>query len=337
MTVFGDTDTHFARYTIGMRTVAILRGGPSEEHDVSLKTAHVVRSHLNDRARCIDIYIDKAGTWHVRGVPMTPERALTGADTVFNALHGTYGEDGTVQRVLDRFGMSYTGSGALSSAMAMNKLLSKDVAARAGVSVPRHVVLNATPDLDAQLLIIFRSFPMPAVVKPATSGSSIGVTLARSFQEFSGAVKSAFKYSKDVLVEEYIRGREATVGVIDNWRNQSRYALPPVEIIIPKTSVIYDNAAKYGGMTAHLVPAQFARKDTEALIAAALSMHNELQLRDYSRSDFVVTPQGGVYYLESNSLPGLTADSNFPKSIKAVGADMGQFIDHLVDLSMTRA
>ncbi|MEK7531123.1 MAG: D-alanine--D-alanine ligase [Patescibacteria group bacterium] len=319
-----------------MRTVAILRGGPSEEHDVSLKTAHTVRTHLSGRARCIDIYIDKAGTWHVRGVPTTPDRALTGADTVFNALHGTYGEDGTVQRVLDRLGVTYTGSGALSSAMAMNKLLSKELAAKAGIKVPRHLVITATPDLDEQILVIFRSFPMPAIVKPAASGSSVGVTLARSFQEFSDAIRGAFKYSKDVLVEEYIRGREATVGIIDGWRNQSQYALPPVEIIIPKTSLIYDTNAKYGGMTAHVVPAQLERSDTDALLDAALLMHNELQLRDYSRSDFIVTPRSGVYYLETNSLPGLTADSNFPKSIKAVGGDVGQFIDHLVDLSSSR-
>ncbi|MEN9390443.1 MAG: hypothetical protein RLZZ283_543 [Candidatus Parcubacteria bacterium] len=319
-----------------MQTVAILRGGPSEEHDVSLKTAHTVRTHLTDKARCIDIYIDKAGTWHVRGVPMTPDRALAGADTVFNALHGTYGEDGTVQRILDRLGVSYTGSGALSSAMAMNKILSKDMAVRAGVLVPRHTVVNASPDLDAQILVLFRSFPMPAIVKPASSGSSIGVTLARSFQEFSDAIKGAFKYSKDVMVEEYIRGREATVGIIDSFRNQKLYALPPVEIVPPPASLFFDYDAKYGGKTFERVPGLFERNTTEELIDAAARVHNELGLRDYSRHDFIISTKNKIYYLESNTLPGLTPESLFPKSIRAVGSDVGQFIDHLVDLSSSR-
>lgn len=317
-----------------MITVAVLRGGPSDEHEVSLKTGANVLSHLQrDPYRPIDVFIDRQGVWHVRGVPITPERALSATDVVFNAMHAQYGEDGTVQRLLDRLGVAYTGSGALASALAMNKALTKDLLAVRGVRMARSTTIVVSPSLERDIIEVFRTFPQPSVVKPSSSGSSVGVSIARSFNEFVAAVKKAFQHSSQVLVEEFIKGKDATVGVIDRLRGQKHYGLPPVEIVPPTTCTFFDYTAKYGGESIEQCPGNFTRHETDELVRVARLAHEVLGLRHYSRSDFMVTPQGEVYFLETNTLPGLTHESLLPKSLAAVGITVPQFIDHVIDLA----
>ena len=319
-----------------MVTVAVLRGGVGDEHDVSLKTGlSVLRTLERTAFRPLDVFIDRKGVWHVRGTPVAPQRALTGTDVVFNALHGAYGEDGQVQRELERLGVRYTGPAAIAASISMNKVVSKDMAAAQGLLVPRHIMFGVTPHLEARAIEIWQSFPQPSIVKPLASGSSVGVTLAKSFMQFVDGVKKAFQYAKDVVVEEYIRGREATVGVIDKFRNQSLYALPPVEIILPKSSDIFDWQAKYGGQTIERVPSGFSRSEVEALEAAAKTVHEKLGMRHYSRSDFIVTPKG-PYFLEVNALPGLTDQSLVPKSLSAVGASMDEFLAHVIAMALEK-
>lgn len=318
-----------------MKTVAVLRGGASPEHDVSLKTGSQVLSSLSDAYKSIDIFIDRAGVWHVRGVPMEPERALGTVDVVFNALHGHYGEDGTVQRLLDRLGVPYSGSGAYASALAMNKVLTKEYLAKEGIPMARSVTLNVSPNLEQDILNVFRSFPQPSIIKPSDGGSSLGVTLARSFDEFRGGVKAAFQHGKKVLIEEYIKGKEATAGIIDKLRGEEYYALPPVEISVPTSATFFDYGAKYDGETEERCPGNFSREETEELKRVARVVHQTLGLRHYSRTDFIVTPQG-IYFLEVNTLPGLTENSLLPKSLAAVGVPVPEFIDHVLDLAIQK-
>ena len=317
-----------------MHTIAVLRGGPSDEHEVSLKTGATVLGHLTDTTqyRPIDVFIDRSGVWHVRGVPTTPERALSFVDVAFNALHGTYGEDGTVQRILGRIGVPYTGSDALASALAMNKHLTKEALKNSGIRMARSVTLGVTDDLDRVIIETFRTFPQPSVIKPASSGSSVGVTIARTFTDFSAGVKKAFNHSAQVLVEEFIKGKEATVGVVDGLRGQMSYTLPPVEIVPPPTNPFFDYAAKYGGGTLERVPGNFSRAESDELQRLARVAHEALGLRHYSRSDFIVSPHG-IYFLETNTLPGLTDQSLLPKSLAAVGVSMPEFINHLIELA----
>ncbi len=320
-----------------MQTVAVLRGGVGDEHDVSLKTGfNVIKRLEKSPYRPVDVYIDRTGVWHVRGMPVAPQRAVMGVDAVFNALHGQYGEDGGVQRELDRLGLPYTGSGAYPSSVAMNKILTKQMLAKSGIRLARHVSLTVTPDLDRVLFDLFRTFPQPAVIKPANSGSSVGVTLARSYHQFVDGVKKAFGHSKEVLVEEYIKGREATVGVINNFRGKAIYDLPPVEIILPAASPLFDFDAKYGGQVEERCPANFDRSVTEELQRSAAMVHNTLGLRHYSRSDFIVTPKNHIYFLEVNTLPGLTDQSLLPKSLDAVGATMDEFVAHVIGMALEK-
>ena len=170
----------------------MLRGGPSSEHEISLNTGRAVLDHLSETAsslnrRIVDVFIDKEGQWHVRGVPVSPESALDNADVVWNALHGTYGEDGTVQALLTRLGVPYTGSRAYASKLGVNKALSKEVANQYRIKTPYSEVLSVSPDLETDIVKAFRSFPQPSVIKPIDKGSSIGVTRANNFHEFAYA------------------------------------------------------------------------------------------------------------------------------------------------------
>lgn len=320
-------------------TIAVLRGGTSDEHDVSLRSGAMVLSCLvHGQAagtRTVDVFIDRTGTWFVRGIEKSPERALTGVDAVWNALHGTYGEDGTVQRILERIGVPYTGSGTYASALSMNKALSKEILAKAGVRMPRHVMLGVTPTLKEDIISTFRSFSQPSVIKPVNSGSSFGVTVARSFHEFEAGVRRAFQSATQILVEELLEGKEATCGVIDDFRGERVYALPPVEIVPPDSARFFDYEAKYSGESEERVPGNFTREETNELQRVAKLAHETLGLRHYSRSDFIVSKRG-AYFLESNSLPGTTNGSLLPKALGAVGVDMPEFVSHVLRLALGR-
>jgi D-alanine-D-alanine ligase len=293
-----------------MRTVVgVLRGGPSSEYDVSLKSGAAVLEVLDrEKYEPRDIFIDRNGQWHMHGIGVPPEKALFGADVAFNALHGHYGEDGQVQRLLEQLGVPYTGSGALESATAFNKHLTKQEADKFGVKTAHSIVVEHTGDNEAAAMRIFRTFPHPAIVKPVTGGSSVGMTIAENFEQLQHALDNAFNFAPQALVEEYIKGRDATVGVIQNFRNEPTYALLP---------------------SPHET---FSQKEKDELVSIAKKIHDGLGLSHYSESDFIVSKRG-IYFLEVNALPGLHKESLFNKSLGAVGSSLSKFLDHVIGLA----
>lgn len=313
--------------------VAVLRGGPSSEYEISLKSGATVLHQLPHEYEGHDVFIDRAGVWHHRGVPIEPAELPGKFDVAFNALHGEYGEDGKVQRLLDTLGMRYTGSRALSSALAMNKVLTKDHLSKHGFKVPAHVVVLQGDDLEKKALDIWRTFPQPCVVKPAGLGSSVGLVLAKSFEQLLAALQEGLKISPAMVVEEYIRGREATVTVVDRMYDKDVHALPPIEIRLPPTSELFDYDAKYGGKTEEICPATFAPEEMTTLQQLAEDVHRILDLRHYSRSDFIISPKKGIYFLEVNTLPGLTEHSLVPKSLKAEGVQLPDFLRHVIEIA----
>jgi D-alanine-D-alanine ligase len=315
--------------------VGVLRGGPSREHEVSLKTgAAMLANLLEDRYAARDIYIDKQGTWHDRGRPTTPERVLRQVDVVLLGLHGEYGEDGEVQKLLERFAVPYAGADSWGSYLAMHKVMAKAKAREAGLHTAEFRYVQANEDASAAVRDIIRSFHQPVVVKPVGWGSSVGVSIVGGYAPVLGAVEALLaEGAPGVLVEEYIRGKEATAGVVEGLRGQALYSLPVVEIIPPENDFFsYD--AKYSGATREIVPGNFTRVQAEELMRAAKVMHRTLGLRHYSRSDFIVAPNSRVYYLETNTLPGLTTESLLPKSLAAVGVSFPDFLSHLVRLAL---
>ena len=270
-----------------MIKVGVLRGGPSAEHEVSLKTGESVLANLPKGYFGKDIVISKEGDWIFNGAFSRPEKIFRSVDVVFNALHGAFGEDGKVQQILETFGVPYTGSGALASAAAMNKILAKGFFVKAGLLTPR-AAANKEGELPVEFAKrVLRTIGPAWVVKPASSGSSVGISIAHNFQDLVKAI-SMFggSTSKQIIIEEYIRGRETTCGVIDNFRKQEHYTLPVVEIITPEESDFFDYKAKYGGGTREVCPANFDQSVKTKIEYMARRGHQILGCRHYSRAQF---------------------------------------------------
>ncbi len=292
-----------------MRTVvAVLRGGSNFEYDHSLKSGAEVLAALNsEKYEPRDVFISRKGEWHLHGVPVAPERALFGADVVFNALHGHFGEDGQAQALLKQLGVPYTGSDALASAVAIDKQRTREMAGDLGFRVAHGRVVEEAANIETLARELFRSMPQPSFIKPLYGGSGIGSLVAQDFSELQRSLEHAFAHANRVLVEEYIPGRAVSVGVIDHFRNEPTYALLPV-------------------------PSDFGDAQKNQLTTAAKQMHQALGLRHYSSSDFVVGKRG-IYFLESDSLPTLHRESALRRGLDAVGAKLSDFIEHVLQLA----
>lgn len=330
-----------------MIKVGVIRGGISEEHDVSLASGAQVLSHLrsdkmNEKYIPIDIFIDKDGVWHINGIPVTLAKVAPKVDVIINALHGDFGEDGKVQQLLEQWGIPYTGSGPLASALGYNKHLSKLEFEKLGIKTPKHILFPVyQADFDGpknkyatqKAREVWGKISPPWIVKPLTGGSSMGIHICKTFQSLVDAFQIGVNEKVSVLVEEFITGKEATVGVINNFRNKKVYTLPPIEIRIPKTSTFFDNEAKYSGKSKEICPGNFREEEKQELERIAALIHKGFDLSHYSRSDFIVHPKRGIYALEVNTLPGLTGESLMPKALDAVGSNMPEFIEHIIKLA----
>ncbi len=319
--------------------VAVLRGGPSSEYEVSLKTGASVLKHLPSHYEALDVFIDKKGVWHIKGIPVTPITIHRRADVVFNALHGEYGEDGTVQRILETLHIPFTGSGSLASAIGMNKALAKEYFIKHNIKTPLFKVVDKKDYIPLETALdIHKTFPQPCVIKPVNGGSSVATSIAKTVKEIDTALGKVFALSDKALVEEYIKGKEATCAVIDDFRNTSVYSLLPIEIIPQPHQDFFDFESKYSGDNGALeiCPGRFTQKEKQSIQAIAESIHKAVGARHYSRSDFIVHPRRGIYALEINTLPGLTEASLLPKAIEAIGSSYSELLDHLIKLALKK-
>ena len=314
-----------------------MRGGPSSEYEVSLKTGEAVLKHLDqNKFEPLDVLINKNGVWHLHGLEAEPQKIFRSVDVIFNAMHGEYGEDGKIQQILETHKVPFTGSGALASATAMHKRLSKRIFELAGINTPRALSITEKDDIPAMAAEAVRKMSLPLVIKPSSKGSSVGVSVARTIFDVILGIESAFKEDSEVLAESYIPGREATCAVLENLRGEKHYAFPVVEIVPPARKSFFDYESKYGGRAQELCPGRFDSADAEKMKRAAVAAHESLGCRHYSRSDFRITPNGKIYILELNTLPGLTSESLFPKAAASVGLEFSQLLSHLVNSALNR-
>jgi D-alanine-D-alanine ligase len=299
--------------------VAVVMGGPSAEREVSIESGQAVMralAALGHDAQSLDFdgrFVDAL-------------REIR-PDVVFNALHGTGGEDGTIQGVLEWLGIPYTGSDLTSCALAMDKHLTKKLLAAEGLPTPAWDTFDLA---GGTLPLLPGSLNLPLVVKPRASGSSAGVSIVRTHEEWTKAMIGVAPRTTQIVVEEFIPGREFSSGVL------GEEALPLVEIIASDEFYSYDAKYKPGG-SRHLVPAPIDGDLTARLQMLALSVHRMLGLRDYSRTDFIVTKEGRPYILEINALPGLTPLSLLPDEAKAAGISFEALIDRLLGAALGRA
>ena len=312
--------------------VGVLRGGANREHELSLGTGAALAANLPEGRYIIrDIYIDRQGEWHYRGRPTTPDRVLQQLDVALIGLHGDNGES---QKLLERFGIPYAGADSFGAYLAGHKALSKIRAQAAGVHTPAFVLIEHPENAERAALEITRTFSQPVVVKPVGWGSSAGVSVAGGYARLLAAIEGLFSAgAPNVLVEEYVRGREASVIVVENMRDEPLYTAFPIEV--KPEGDYFSHEAKMRGGARVTCPGRFTRVDTEELRRLARLMHRTLGLRHYSKSDFIVTPRG-IYYLETDALPALARRSLFPRALEAVGVPIRDFGEHLVNLARSR-
>jgi len=318
-----------------MKRVAVLRGGPSTEYDVSLRSGAAVLSALKELDyNTKDVIITKKGEWLESGIVRAPEKALEAVDVVFIALHGEYGEDGQVQRIIQRLKLPFTGSNALSSAIAYNKELTKDTLREHGIRMAKHrrVTKDALMNLHPEIEAILSELGSELFIKPIGGGSSVGARYIPHADALHDALRELLPDFDALMVEEFIRGKEATVGVLGHFRGEDLYVLPAVEIVPPGGSPYFSYEVKYNGTTQEICPGRFSYHEKSKLSDAAAQVHKALHCDHYSRCDFIVR-DGEPYFLEINTLPGLTNESLFPKAAAAVGLEFNSLVKHLVETS----
>ena len=303
-------------------TIALIAGGVSSEREVSLNSGDQVYAAL-----------DKSKYKIVRYDPKTDLARLVedspGIDAALIILHGPYGEDGTVQGLLELLSIPYQGSGVLGSSLAMNKLASKYLYEKANLPVPPYIPLHKGEPL--QPAAWEKQLGLPLVIKPNEAGSSVGMTIVRSLDTISEAVEKAFAHDSTLLVEAYIEGIELTGGVIGNRDLQ---ALPIIEIIPDDEHEFFDYEAKYtAGVTQEICPARIDDEMTHKAQAYATAAHRALFCKGYSRTDMILK-DGEIYVLETNTIPGMTATSLLPQAARVAGLSFSRLLDRLIELGI---
>lgn len=346
--------------------IVVLAGGLSTERDVSFKTGEMVTKALRENGHqviLLDVFMgysdkeedltgifDRAEAVSVK-VAAIPETApdlekvkaqrkdqsdnffgpnvielCRMADIVFMALHGENGENGKIQAAFDLFGIRYTGTGYLGSALAMNKGMAKQLFLENGIPTPRGTSLKRGEDAAK---IETCGIHFPCVVKPCSGGSSIGVSIVHDKAEYEQALKEAFRWENELVIEEYVEGREFSVGVIDFQ------ALPIIEIA--PVEGFYDYKNKYkAGSTVETCPAELSEQITKEMQGYAEKVAEVLGLNTYSRTDFLLDEEGRIFCLEANTLPGMTPTSLLPQEAKVTGVDFNQLCEKLIESSMRK-
>ena len=346
--------------------IVVLAGGLSTERDVSFKTGEMVTKALRENGHqviLLDVFMgysdkeedltgifDRAEAVSVK-VAAIPETApdlekvkaqrkdqsdnffgpnvielCRMADIVFMALHGENGENGKIQAAFDLFGIRYTGTGYLGSALAMNKGMAKQLFLENGIPTPRGTSLKRGEDAAK---IETCGIHFPCVVKPCSGGSSIGVSIVHDKAEYEQALKEAFRWENELVIEEYVKGREFSVGVIEGK------ALPVIEIA--PVEGFYDYKNKYkAGSTVETCPAELSEQITKEMQGYAEKVAEVLGLNTYSRTDFLLDAEDHIFCLEANTLPGMTPTSLLPQEAKVTGVDFNQLCEKLIESSMRK-
>jgi len=316
-------------------SVGILRGGTSSEYDFSLKTGAAMMSALpEERYEARDIFIDRGGVWHMRGIPMSPSRAISQIDVALNALHGGAGEDGTVGRFLERAGIPYAGSSPLSSALSLNKIRTRDILISAGIRMPRGLgfTLGMPYTTGEMAYTVFQQFGPPYMVKPMSEGSSHGIRIASNLAVLPDVLADILDTHGGAVVEELLQGKEATVGVVRDFRGEQLYVLPPARVVLPPGARFLERAHRQNGLIDHIVPSDFGTAEKKRLMDVARVAHRALGLGAFSQADFIVDRRGPVL-LEVDAHPALYQGAAFPPMLESVGSSLGGFLEHSIALA----
>jgi D-alanine-D-alanine ligase len=336
------------------RKIAVIMGGKTPEYEISLISGREVVKNLDkNKYKVLPVIISRDGE---RWYPLAPSRLLSlgdplklkdtgreiipqseekiqdsrqilegNIDVVFIAMHGPFGEDGTIQGMLELAGLKYTGSGVLASALGMNKIMFKRVMQAQKIPIPKYVVVDKKDSASKVSKVLGKP---PYFIKPSSQGSSVGTSIARNFKELKKGLKEAFSYGPKVIVEEYIVGTEVTCPILGNDRPS---ALPLIEIV-PLKGEYFDYESKYTESGAEeIVPARISKALSRKVQKIAIDVFASVGCRGFARVDFLIDKQNRPYVLEVNTIPGLTPMSLFPKSAKAAGISYSQLLDKILN------
>jgi len=303
-------------------TLALISGGISSEREVSLNSGRQVYEALDKEKYTILKYDPKTD------LPKLMADA-SGIDAALIILHGPFGEDGTIQGLLDLLDIPYQGSGVIGSAIAMNKLAAKKLYEAAGLTIPAYRVITPRTPFEPETWA--ESLGLPIVVKPVSAGSSVGVTIVRDQDRLRSALEAAFRHDAALLLEQFIEGTELTGGVLGN---DTLEALPLIEIIPNPSYEFFDYAAKYtAGASQEICPARIPEALAAKARDCAVKAHQALFCRGYSRTDMILKGSE-IYVLETNTIPGMTATSLLPQAAAKAGISFTALLDRLITLSM---
>ena len=298
------------------RKIGVLCGGSSQEREVSLRTGDAVYKALV----FLGLNVSKLDVDRDIALTLVKEKI----NLAFIALHGKLGEDGTIQGLLEIMGIPYTGSGVLASALALDKVYTKKVFHYHNLPMAKYKVLEKRVEVPGDIL---GELDYPVIVKPAREGSTIGVTIVRESNGLDSAINLAFGYGDKILIEQFIEGREITVGILGDE------PLPVIEIV--SKTAFYDYRAKYEpGMSEHIVPAELPPKQYELAQSLALSAHRVLGCRGATRVDMVMDKEGKIYLLEVNTIPGMTETSLLPEAAAVAGIDFKQLVVKILSYAL---
>ena len=297
------------------KKIAVIMGGTSAEREISLKTGKAILQALKRKGlKAIPIDVDK---------DIAKKLLKERINLAFVALHGRGGEDGTIQGLLELLGISYTGSGVLASALALNKAQAKKVFKFHGLPVPRFQVLKK----GQGLMVRGQGFSLPLVIKPTREGSTIGLSIVHNKRDIKKAMEKAFRYDEEIIIEEYIEGKEVTVGIVGDE------ALPVIEIR-PKDA-FYTYEAKYiKGLTDFIIPARLSKRVYSQVQEIALSAYHALGCRHFARVDIIVSKKNKPYLLEVNTIPGMTATSLLPQASAKRGISFDDLVLKILEMAL---
>lgn len=308
-----------------MKKIAVLLGGKSAEREISLKTGKAVANalvNLGNNVKSIDTkgeFIEDLRAFH--------------PDLVFIALHGPLGEDGAMQGLLEILGYPYTGCDVLASSLAMNKIYTKRILKEAQIPTPRFSVIRERNYLMNPIKtedLLLKDLNLPLVIKAPNQGSTIGIYFAKQRSDLNIMILEAFKFEKEILIEEFIHGREVTVAIMGNEELQ---ILPIIEIV--SHTGVYDYTAKYTkGMSDHIIPARLSKSVSNMINILAEKSYRSLGCRGFARVDFIVENDINPYVLEVNTIPGMTETSLFPDAALSAGISFDELINRFIQYAL---
>lgn len=313
--------------------VAILRGGTSDEHNISLKSGEQFKKRIDGLQNVTDITVDREGEWFIDGVPYEKRNLVRDFDMVVNTMKGGEGEDGRLSKYLDTFGVKHSNAPVFGSALSHNKNEFKKFLKRYEIKTPHSILIDGDLDVEMQKRDLHNKMFLPAVVKPVANGSSIGVFIARDFDEMKKYVDWILKRDRFALVEEYIDGLDVSVLTTRDFRGKEIYSFLPVGIDTQDV-ITYDH--KFNNTHTFFPIHSLSREQKEMVEDIAKSVHAKLDLDTLAMTDFRVHPKRGVYALETNTVPSLEDKSVYDESLRLVGVSEDELVDHIIKLSLNK-